>query len=135
MDEILFALLSGLIELFLEAFFELVAAAILDLVSRAVARVFEGLEISSPVLASVGYGLVGVLTGGLSLLIFPHPLVHPSRIHGISLLVSPVIAGVVMSVIGSILRERDKKVVRIESFGYGFAFAFGIAVVRFFFAK
>jgi len=135
MDEILFALLSGLIELFLEAFFELVAAAILDLVSRAIARVFEGLEISSPVLASVGYGLVGVLTGGLSLLIFPHPLVHPSRIHGISLLVSPAIAGVVMSVIGSILRERDKKVVRIESFGYGFAFAFGMAVVRFFFAK
>ena len=135
MDEILFALLSGLIELFLDAFFELVAAAILDLVSRTIAGVFEGLEISSPVFASVGYGLLGVLTGGLSLLIFPHPLVHPSRIHGISLLVSPVIAGIVMSMIGSILRERDKKVVRIESFGFGFAFAFGMAVVRFFFAK
>jgi hypothetical protein len=135
MDEILFALLSGLVELFLEAFLELLAAALLDLASRAIANVFEGLEISSPVFASVGYGLLGVLTGGLSLLIFPHPLVHPSRIHGISLLVSPVIAGMVMSVIGSMLRDRDKKVVRIESFGYGFAFAFGMAVVRFFFAK
>jgi hypothetical protein len=135
MDEILFGLLSGLIELFLDAFLELVAAALLDLASRAIARAFESLEISSPFIASLGYGLLGVLTGGLSLLIFPHPLVHPSRIHGISLLISPVIAGVVMSVIGSILRDRDKKVVRIESFGYGFVFAFGMSVVRFFVAK
>jgi hypothetical protein len=60
---------------------------------------------------------------------FPHPLAHPSRIHGISLLVSPVIVGVVMSLIGSVQRNRDKRVAQIESFGYGFAFAFGMAVV------
>ncbi len=39
-----------------------------------------------------------------------------------------------MSLIGSTLRNRDKRVVQIESFGYGFAFAFGMALVRFFFA-
>jgi hypothetical protein len=50
-------------------------------------------------------------------------------------LVNPLIAGVVMSLIGSMLRKRDKRVVQIESFGYGFAFAFGMAVLRFFFAK
>jgi hypothetical protein len=135
MDEILAALLSGLIELFLEAFFELLGAALLDLASRAIAKLFEDSEVSSPFLAPVGYGLLGVLTGGMSLFFFPHPLVHPSRIHGISLLVSPVVTGVVMSLIGSMLRQRDKKVVQIESFGYGFAFAFGMAVVRFFFVR
>jgi len=132
MDELLSALLSGLIELFLEAFFELVGAALLDLASRGMAKLFEDSDVSGPFLAPVGYGLLGVLTGGMSLLFFPHPLVHPSRIHGISLLVSPLVAGVVMSLIGSALRKRDKKVVQIESFGYGFAFAFGMAVVRFF---
>jgi hypothetical protein len=75
------------------------------------------------------------LTGGLSLLIFPHPLIHPSRIHGISLLINPVIAGGVMSLIGFMLRKRDKRVVQIENFGYGFAFAFGMALLRFFFAQ
>lgn len=130
MDEILSALLSGLIELFLEVFFELVGAALLDLASRALAKLFEDSDISNPVLASAGYGLLGVLTGGLSLLLFPHPLVHPSRIHGISLLISPVVAGVVMSLLGSILRKREKEVVQIESFGYGFAFAFGLSLIH-----
>jgi hypothetical protein len=69
----------------------------------------------------LGYVLFGL---------FPHPLVHPSRIHGISLLVAPVTTGLMMSCIGSLLRRHDKKVVRIESFGYGFAFAFGMALVR-----
>lgn len=131
MDEFLVQLLLGIGELFLE----LAGEALLDLALRALAQMFEDLEISSPVLASVAYGLLGVLIGGLSLLLFPHPLVHPSRIHGISLLISPVIAGLVMSFIGSTLRGHDKKVVQIESFGYGFAFAFGMALVRLLFTK
>lgn len=135
MDEILSVLLSALMELFLEVFFELVGAALLDIASRALAKVFDE-KVSSPAVASFfGYGLLGVLIGAYSVIIFPHPLVHPSRIRGISVLVSPVIAGVAMSLIGSTLRKRDKKVVQIESFGYGFAFAFGMAAVRFFFAK
>jgi hypothetical protein len=131
MDQFLVELLLGIVELLLE----LAGEAILDLALRGIAEVLADSEISSPVLASFGYGLLGVMTGGLSLLVFPHPLVHPSRIHGISLLVNPVIAGVVMSLIGSMLRKRDQKVVQIESFGYGFAFAFGMALLRFFFAK
>jgi hypothetical protein len=79
MDEILSALLSAILELFLEAFFELVGAAILDVASRALAKVFDS-ESSSPAVASFfGYGLLGVLIGAYSVIIFPHPLVHPSR--------------------------------------------------------
>lgn len=135
MDEILSVLLSALMELFLEVCFELVGAALLDIASRALAKVFDE-KVSRPAVASFfGYGLLGVLIGAYSVIIFPHPLVHPSRIHGTSLLVSPVITGFVMSLIGSILRKRDKRVARIESFGYGFVFAFGMAAVRFFFTK
>ena len=32
--------------------------------------------------------------------------------------------------VGSTLRKRHKKAMRIESFGYGFAFAFGMAIIR-----
>jgi hypothetical protein len=134
MDEILSALLSGILEILLEAFSELVGAALLDIGSRALGKVFDP-AISSRAVAFFAYGLVGAFTGAYSVIVFPHPLVHPSRIHGISLLVSPVIAGLVMSLVGSMLRMRDKKVVRIESFGYGFTFAFGMAAVRFFFTK
>jgi hypothetical protein len=39
-----------------------------------------------------------------------------------------------MSLTGFLLRQRGKTVVQIESFSYGFAFAFGMALVRFLFA-
>jgi hypothetical protein len=82
------------------------------------------------VLAALGYVMLGMATGGVSVFLFPHPLIHPSRIHGISLLVSPVLTGLVMSRIGAALRRYGKHPTQIESFGYGFAFAFGMALVR-----
>lgn len=40
---------------------------------------------------------------------------HPSKIHGISLIISPVITGMVMSYIGYTLRRLGKPVVQIEA--------------------
>jgi len=133
MGEFLLELLLTFGELFLEVLFEFAGEALLDLALRAIAEVFETSRITNPVLASIGYTLLGALAGGLSLFIFPHPLVHPSRLHGINLLVSPIVTGSVMSLIGSILSRQGKKVVQIESSGYGFAFAFGMALIRYFF--
>ena len=133
--ELLFELLLGVAELLFEVFFELAAAALLDLLLRAIGSLFNKFETSSPVRASSIYALLGALSGVLSVLIFPHPLFHPSRIHGISLLISPVIAGLLMALLGSTLRKRGKKVVRLESFGYGFAFAFGMALIRLIYAR
>jgi hypothetical protein len=56
--------------------------------------------------------------------------VHPSRFHGISVIASPLIAGIVMSQLGRVLRNHGRRVMPIESFGYGFAFAFAMALVR-----
>jgi hypothetical protein len=39
-----------------------------------------------------------------------------------------------MSLVGSILGRQGKSVAQIESFGYGFALAFGIALIRYLFA-
>lgn len=127
-------LLEMLFELVGEFLLELVMAAVLDLVLRAIAKAFET-RFANPVLALASYVVLGALSGGLSLLFFPHPLVHPSRLHGINLLVSPTATGLAMSLIGSMLSRQNKKVTRIESFGYGFAFAFGIALIRFLFAS
>jgi hypothetical protein len=135
MGEFLFELLLGLLEPFLEALFEYLFVAIADLLMRALGEVFTASEIQDPVLAACGYALFGLMLGGLSLLLFPHRFLHSSRFHGISLLVSPAIAGLMMSMTGAILRWRDKIVTQLESFGYGFFFAFGIALVRFIFAK
>ena len=133
MGELLFELLLAFAELFLEVLLEFAGEALLDLALRAVAEVFESFRVARPVIASVGYTLLGALAGGFSLLIFPHPLVHPSRLHGINLLASPIVTGLVMSLIGSTLSRQGKKVTQIESFRYGFAFAFGMALIRYLF--
>ena len=131
MDDLLFALA----ELILEVLFELAGEAILDLALRALFEVLESSEFKNPLVASIGYAILGALTGGLSLVIFPHPLIHPSKIHGVSLLIAPVITGSVMAMIGSTLHRQGKKATQIESFGYGFTFAFGMALIRLVFTR
>jgi hypothetical protein len=127
MDDLLLLLLEALLEIAGEALFDLICRA----ASSVLAVVFE----TGPALAMVAYLIVGALTGGASLSLFPHPLVHSSRFHGISLLISPALAGGAMSLMGLILKKQDKHVSKIESFGYGWTFAFGMALVRFAFAR
>ncbi|MGD0630688.1 MAG: hypothetical protein ABR987_15250 [Terracidiphilus sp.] len=134
MEELLSAILSALAELFFEFLFELFLEAIVGLIVRAVRSLFSN-AVFSPVFAAAFYLLLGGASGAASLLLFPHPIFHPSRFHGISLLVSPVVTGFVMSQIGTVLRRNGRESVRIESFGYGFAFALGFAVVRLIFVR
>jgi hypothetical protein len=132
MLELLFSLLELFLEFFFEAAFEFAAEFLASLIWRGVAAVFDTTEFKNPARACIGYVFLGGVVGGLSLLLFPHPLVDPSRIPGLSVVISPVLAGLGMSLVGSTLRKRNKKAMQIESFGYGFAFAFGMALVRFF---
>jgi hypothetical protein len=140
-DELLAAILGAIAELLLEAFMELIAAAVLDLASRALLDVFTGLTDAikeNKILTGFMYGLLGVFAGALSLLALPHRLIHrehPIGFHGISLLISPIIAGAVLSSVGAALRRWGKKVTPVETFGYGFAFALGMALVRFLFVQ
>ena len=141
MDELLAAILGAIAEFLLEAFLELIAAAVLDLASRALLGLFKGVAGAlkdNRVLMGLVYVLLGALAGGLSLLLLPHPLIrhgHPTRFHGISVLISPIVTGFVLSAVGGILRRLGKKVTPVETFACGFAFALGMAVVRLLFAK
>ena len=82
------------------------------------------------------YSLLGMSAGALSLLILPHRLIrHSVGFHGISLLISPIVVGFVLSYVGGILERQGKKLTPLETFGYGVAFAFGMTFIRFLFAK
>src|SRR5260370_38292122 len=43
---------------------------------------------------------LGVITGWLSIMIFPHSFIRSSRLHGISLLITPLLARSTMAVVG-----------------------------------
>ena len=131
MDELLLAILYALGELILEALGELVAEACVAAVTRIFRDLASDIEAMHLVPAAIGYLLLGGLFGSVSVLLYPHWLFHPSRFHGISLLISPLLTGIVMWQVGGILRRREKQTVPIESFGCGFIFALGWALVRF----
>jgi hypothetical protein len=85
---------------------------------------------ANPPFTIVKFTLLGLSLSFLSVLILPHPLLHPSRFHGISLLISPFITGLIMGFIGRTVRRRGEIPVQIESFAYGFTFAFAFALIR-----
>ena len=135
MGDLLLELLFLFLELVFEALFDFALAAIFDLLVRVFAAFFESIEINNSILAFTGYTLLGAAAGALSLFIIPHPLFRPSRFHGISLLASPVLTGLGMRQVGLSLRTKARTLLQIESFWNGFAFALGVALIRYYFAK
>ena len=87
MLELLFLLLELFLKFFFEAAFEFAAELLGSFIWRGVAAVFDTTEFKNPALACIGYMFLGGVVGGLSLLLFPHPLVHPSGSPG---LLSPI---------------------------------------------
>jgi hypothetical protein len=138
-EELLVLILATIAEFLLEIFVELIAAAVLDLVSRALSGLFTGVSDAlegNRVLIGAIYAVLGISAGELSLLILPHRIIrHPIGFHGISLIVSPVAVGLVLSYVGASMERRGKKLTTLETFGYGFLFAFGMSFVRFLLAK
>lgn len=136
MEDLLGEFLGLLFEIFFEVLIQLVFEAGVDAVSRAPGRFHLAsflrtkLSPSNPVASVLKFTILGFGLGAVSLVVFSHPLVHPSKFHGISLLISPVITGFVMGFIGNRVRRRGKTPVQIESFTYGFAFAFAFALIR-----
>ena len=130
MDDFLLGLLGFILEILVESLDEIALSEIIDGVSRLLRYLRINVRRSSALVAATILISTGVLLGFLSVLVFPHHLVHSSKHHGISLLISPLISGFVMSAIGRGVRKRGRLPVRIESFSYGFAFAFAFALIR-----
>jgi len=93
-------LLGFIFDLLFEALTEIALAAIVASAYRAARRFRVTARRGSPVFATVILIMVGLVLGFLSILLFPHPLVHPSEMHGISLLISPFLTGMAMAAIG-----------------------------------
>lgn len=139
MEDLLLAILSGFAEFLGDAVLEIVFEILVGAASRGVGRARVGAPgtrtRTGPVLSAILFFLLGTSIGALSVIALPHPLFHRSKVHGLSLLVSPILTGLVMSQIGRSVRRRGRNPVRIESFTYGFTFALGMALIRFFFTQ
>lgn len=120
-----------LLQLILEFLLQIVGELAIELPFRCLGETFRKRESRNPVLAGIGYGLLGLIMGGLSLLVFPQSFVRSERFHGINLVITPLLAGLAMSGLGWLRERKGQPRLRLDSFVYGFIFAFAMALVRF----
>jgi hypothetical protein len=126
-------LLQIIFEFLLEFILQITGEVFLEVAFQKVsAKRWEHEDLSATIAVLMSFGL-GLITGWLSILIFPHSFIRNSRLHGISLIITPALAGLTMSGIGWVRQWQGKLVIRLDTFAYGFIFAFGMALVRFLF--
>ena len=118
-------------ELVFEGIVYLLGELIVELGFRSLGETVASRHERNPILAGIGYALLGTIAGGVSLLIFPEPFVRSERFHGINLLISPVLAGLGMAGLGWLLDRSGKRRLQLDSFVFGFIFALPMAIVRF----
>lgn len=129
-------------EFIFELLFEVFGEFIIQFVFEALAEV--GLHLFrrsserrplSPWLAVAGYVLLGGMCGALSLWMFPNFFVKSHLGRAISLVVTPVVAGTAMALLGAWRRRRGQEPLRLDGFVYGYAFALAMAAIRFSFGQ
>lgn len=123
-----------LIELMLELFGEVLLQVVLQAMAEAglyaVRKPGEHAP-PSPWLLVLGYGLLGLLVGGVSLLVFPHSMMHSLSGRVVSLVLTPIASGLAMSLIGAWRQRRGQQALAMDRFAYGYGFALVVALVRF----
>lgn len=129
--EIAITVLGWVAELVLQLLLEVLA----EFGLRVVSEPFRNRREISPFVAALGYALYGAVLGAVSLWLFPAPYLEADWLKWANLLVSPVAAGALMSLLGAWRRQRGQALMRLDRFSYGALFALSLALVRFFFAE
>lgn len=83
----------------------------------------------------LGYIALAVVIGGISLNFFPHHYIKSENLRILNLIGTPTLIGISMWFLRKRLEENQKNTTRLDSFIFGFSFAFVITLMRFFYAR
>jgi hypothetical protein len=133
--ELLGEMLIVVLEFLGELVLQFVIEGLAELGIRTVSEPFRRRPIRNPWLAALGYLLLGGIAGGISLLIFPTSMITSRKLRWANLFLTPLVAGLLMASLGAWRKRRQQVLVRLDRFSYGFLFAFGMALVRFFWTR
>ena len=124
-----------LFEILIELVLPLVTEIFAELALHGLTRMVRRSAVARIVLTALMYFAVGLLAGFFSLLIWPRVFARSTRLPGISLVITPVLGGILMSYIAWLRVRTWDWTIRLETFAYGFLFAFAMALVRLLFAE
>ncbi|MDB5874771.1 MAG: putative rane protein [Ramlibacter sp.] len=112
-----------------ELLLQIIGQFLFELGLHAIAEPFR--KAPNPWVAALGYVLLGVILGALTLWPFPSSMVKLPILRWVNLALTPVLVGVFMSWLGNWRARRGQFVMRIDRFSYGYLFALTVALVRF----
>jgi hypothetical protein len=127
--------MSILLEILLEIFVPLIVEFLAEPVLNKLGRIPLISETARVVATAIMYAGVGLLAGFFSLLIFPRAYARSSTLPGISLVITPVLGGLLLSFIAWLRVRTGDWTIRLETFAYGFLFTFAMTLLRFLFAE
>lgn len=133
--EIVIQVLGWVFQFLGELVLQVVFEAIAELFGHAVKEPFRCPRPVRPWLAASGYLIFGAAAGGLTVWLIPDLFIKAGWLRVANLVLTPLAAGLIMEAIGSWRERREKEVLRLESFTYGFCFAFAMAAVRYAFGN
>jgi hypothetical protein len=90
----------------------------------------EERRVRNVVLAVLAYVAAGIAVGYLSLLVFPVHFIRREDLRLVNVVVTPFAVATFMTWVGHSRARHDKRVVRLEQFGYAYAFALSVALMR-----
>ena len=132
-------MIEGIIEIIIyifgEIFLQIIAEILFELGFHSMANMVKQRKQRNPIWAFIGYCLLGAIVGAISLWIFPALFISGKYLAITNLILTPILAGFVMSAIGKWRSKRGKDLIRLDTFLYGFAFAFCMALIRFLFSE
>jgi hypothetical protein len=121
-------LLEAVLEIFAEYFFQVVFEILAESGVRSIGEVFQ--RRPKPWVAALGYIFLGLIAGWISVWLVPALLTsHVLRIANV--LLTPILCGLTMSLIGAWRDLRGQERIRLDRFAYGYVFALSVALVRF----
>jgi|SRR5689334_15956861 len=133
--EILLELAGWIFQFLGEFLLQLIVEAFAEVLGHTIKMPFQREQPAHPLIVAIGYMMLGAMAGGLSLWVLPHLFIESPKLRLLNLMLTPVMAGVIMTWIGTWRRKRDKEVIALDRFGYAFCFALAMAVVRYAFGK
>lgn len=124
-------------ELIVEVLFEFVLQAVLEILAELGVHKARAAAARrpNPWMAALGYTVMGGVAGVISLAIFPALFAHSETAQITNLVLTPILAGSFMLLMGAWRRRRGDEPVGFDRFACGYLFALAMALVRFNFGE
>ena len=87
-----------------------------------------------PVIAGCLWLVAGAAIGGGTLLLFPHSFIHSPTLRLVNLVLTPLMLGAIMALIGRRRLANGQELVPLDRFSNAALFALGMGIVRYMWA-